>query len=127
MIATISLLGFKTATLVSLFVPLLILGIPILDTLFAIIRRLLKHQPIYLPDKSHLHHQLLSMGLSHRNTVLAIYGMNILFAIASIIYMTNDRKLGLYVYLAILVLIIWIVARTSIIKEHKSEKKVKTG
>ena len=67
------------------------------------------------------------MGLSHRNTVLAIYGMNILFAIASIIYMTNDRKLGLYVYLAILVLIIWIVARTSIIKEHKSEKKVKTG
>ena len=73
MIATISLLGFKTATMVSFFVPILILGIPILDTLFAIIRRAIKHQPIYLPDKSHLHHQLLKLGLSHRNTVLAIY------------------------------------------------------
>ena len=123
MIATISLLGFKTATLVSLFVPILILGIPILDTLFAIIRRFLKHQPIYLPDKSHLHHQLLSMGLSHRNTVLAIYAMDILFAIASIIYLLNDKTLGIYVYLAIFVLIIWIVFRTSIIKEHKRKEK----
>ena len=126
MIAGISLLGFKTATLVSLFVPILILGIPILDTLFAIIRRLIKHQPIYMPDKSHLHHQLLSMGLSHKNTVLAIYGMNILFAIASIIYLLNDRKLGIYVYVAIFVLIVWIVFRTSIIKENnKNVKKLK--
>lgn len=125
MIATISLLGFKTATMVSFFVPILILGIPILDTLFAIIRRAIKHQPIYLPDKSHLHHQLLKLGLSHRNTVLAIYAMNLLFAIASIIYFLNDKVLGKYIYLAILVLIIWLVTKTSIVADKKDKKESK--
>ena len=121
MIAVICLLGFKTTAFISFFVPILILGIPILDTLFAIIRRLLKHQKIYLPDKCHLHHQLLDMGLSHRNTVLAIYGMNLLFAVASIIYTLNDKVLGKYIYLTILCLIIWIVLRTSIISDKKLE------
>ena len=128
MIATICLLGFKTTAFISFFVPILILGIPILDTLFAIVRRALKHQKIYLPDKSHLHHQLLNLGLSHRNTVLAIYGMNILFASASIIYMLNNKVLGKYIYLAIFFLIIWIVLRTSIISDKKLElRKLKKG
>lgn len=120
-IATICLLGFKTTAFISFFVPILILGIPILDTLFAIVRRALKHQKIYLPDKCHLHHQLLNLGLSHRNTVLAIYGMNILFASASIIYMLNNRTLGKYIYLAIFFLIAWILLRTSIISDKKIE------
>lgn len=119
MIATISLMGFKTATLISLFVPLLILGIPVLDTLFAIIRRTIKKQPIYLPDKCHLHHQLLNLGLSHRNTVLCIYGMNILFASASIIFTIKDRTLGLCSYIIIFLLIVWIVTKTSIIADRK--------
>lgn len=123
MIATISLLGFKTATIMSLFVPIMILGIPILDTLFAIIRRLIKKQPIFLPDKAHLHHQLLNLGLSHRNTVLVIYAMNILFAIASIIYMLKNRAVGQYIYVAIFVLIVWIVTRTSIIADEKKQPK----
>ena len=119
MVAVISLLGFKTATVISLFVPILILGIPILDTLFAIIRRLIKKQPIYLPDKNHLHHQLLSLGLSHRNTVLVIYAMNILFAIASIFYIMKNNAVGKYIYIAIFLLIVWIVLRTSIISDKK--------
>ena len=49
-IAVISLLEFKGPALTSLFVPLIILGIPILDTLFAIIRRMLRHQPPFSPD-----------------------------------------------------------------------------
>ena len=122
MIAVISLLGFKTATLVSLIVPILILGIPILDTLFAIIRRLLKKQPIFVPDKAHLHHQLLNLGLSHRGTVLAIYAMNILFATASIIYFLKNKVLGKYFYITIFILIIWIITRTSIISERKNPK-----
>ena len=122
MIATISLLGFKTATIMSLFVPIVILGIPILDTLFAIIRRLIKKQPIFLPDKSHIHHQLLKLGLSHRNTVLVIYAMNTLFAAASIIYMLKNRLLGQYIYVAIFVLIVWIVTRTSIIADKKRKR-----
>lgn len=122
MIAVISLLGFKTTAFISFFVPVLILGIPILDTLFAIIRRTLKHQKIYLPDKCHLHHQLLNMGLSHRNTVLAIYAMDMLFAFASIIYTTKDKILGKYIYVILFLLVIWIVSRTSIIKDKKVPK-----
>ena len=123
MIATISLMGLKTASMITFFVPILILGIPILDTLFAIIRRIIKKQPVYLPDKSHLHHQLLNLGLSHRNTVLAIYGMNILFSISSIIYLLNNKTLGKYVYVATFLLVVWIVLKTSIISERKQTKK----
>ncbi len=119
MIAIISLLGFKTTAFISFFVPILILGIPILDTLFAIIRRLIKHQKIYLPDKCHLHHQLLNLGFSHRTTVLGIYAMNILFASASILYTLNNNSLSKYVYILIFCLIIWLVLRTSIISDKK--------
>lgn len=124
MIATISLLGFKTVTMTSFFIPILLLGIPILDTLFAIIRRLIKKQPIYMPDKKHLHHQLLNLGLSHRNTVLAIYAMNILFAFASVIYAINDKHLGIIIYIILLVLIGLIITKTSIIADRndKGEK-----
>ncbi|MGN0993358.1 MAG: glycosyltransferase family 4 protein [Bacilli bacterium] len=124
MIATISLLGFKTITMTSFFIPILLLGIPILDTLFAIIRRTIKKEPISKPDKLHLHHQLLNLGLSHRNTVLAIYAMNILFAFASIIYALNDKTLGMIIYIIILILIVFIITKTSIIAD-KNEKKGK--
>ena len=122
MIATISLLGFKTVTMTSFIIPILLLGIPILDTLFAIIRRLIKRKPIYMPDKAHLHHQLLNLGLSHRDTVLAIYAMNILFAFASVIYAINDKTLGLIIYIIILVLIILIITKTSIIADKRKKK-----
>lgn len=125
MIATISLLGFKTVTMTSFFIPILLLGIPILDTLFAIIRRTLKKQPIYEPDKKHLHHQLLNLGLSHRNTVLAIYAMNILFAFASVIYAINDKQLGIIIYIILLILIILIITKTSIISEKKEKREKK--
>ena len=120
--STISLLGFKTITMTSFLIPILLLGIPILDTLFAIIRRTLKKEPIYKPDKEHLHHQLLKLGLSHRNTVLAIYAMNTLFAFASIIYTINDKRLGIIIYIIILILILFIITKTGIIKEKKTTK-----
>ena len=72
-IAVITLLEFKGPALISFFVPITILGIPILDTLFAIIRRLLKGQPPFKADREHLHHQLLGMNFSQRTTVLIIF------------------------------------------------------
>ena len=78
-----------------------------------------------MPDKAHLHHQLLNLGLSHRNTVLAIYAMNILFAFASIIYVLNDKKLGAIIYIIILLLIVFIITKTSIIADNKETKPKK--
>ncbi|MGF7184594.1 UDP-GlcNAc:undecaprenyl-phosphate GlcNAc-1-phosphate transferase [Desulfitispora alkaliphila] len=76
-LATLAVLGLgKGATVISLFIPIVILGIPILDTAFAIVRRYMKNQPIFKADKEHLHHCLLAVGLSHKQTVLVIYGLN---------------------------------------------------
>lgn len=128
-IAVISLLGFKGTVLTSVFVPLLILAVPILDTLFAIVRRLLKHKKISDADKQHLHHQLLGMKFSHRNTVLIIYGVNILFAMASIFYTLNEQ-IDIYIrrgiYVVLFVLVFWFVNKTNIITDkHISFKKKK--
>lgn len=118
-ISIITLLEFKGPALTSFFVPLLILGIPILDTAFAIIRRMLKKKPIFSADKQHLHHQLLGMNFSQRTTVLIIYGMNILFATASILYTIKDPTLGKILYIIIFIIVLWFVLHTSIITDKK--------
>lgn len=116
-IAVITLLEFKGPALTSFFVPIMILGIPILDTLFAIIRRLLKGQPPFKADKQHLHHQLLGMNFSQRTTVLIIYGINILFASASILYQLKDPIAGKIIYIIIFIIVLWFVFHTTIISE----------
>ena len=125
-IAVISLLGFKTTAITSVFIPLAILAVPILDTLFAIIRRSINHQKISSPDKQHLHHQLLKMNFSHRNTVLIIYGVNILFASASILYTLKDNKdvfIGRIIYIILFIIVIIFVFKTDIIRRRKENKK----
>ncbi len=84
-LATLSILGFKQATIVSFIVPLLILGVPLSDTFFAILRRKLNKTPISVADKSHLHHCLLQLGFSHRKTVLIIYGIAAFFGLCAIL------------------------------------------
>lgn len=86
-ISIISILGlFKSVTLFSLIIPIIILAVPIFDTFFAIVRRLLKKQSIARADNRHLHHCLIDMGFSHRITVLIIYGISLFFGISAIIF-----------------------------------------
>lgn len=128
-IAVIALLGFKNITLTSVIIPMLLLAIPIMDTLFAILRRAINHKPLGMPDKNHFHHQLLKLNLSKRKTVLLIYLIDILFAIASIIYAVGNRILGtniygIIIYVMLLVLTILLIVKTNIIWNHdKKEKK----
>lgn len=128
-IAVIALLGFKNITLTSVIIPILLLAIPIMDTLFAILRRAINHKPLGMPDKNHFHHQLLKLNLSKRKTVLLIYLIDILFAIASIIYAVGNRILGtniygIIIYVILLVLTILLIVKTNIIWNHdKKEKK----
>ncbi|MBE1554967.1 glycosyltransferase family 4 protein [Sporosarcina limicola] len=86
MISVLALLGFKNVAVVSLIIPIIMLGVPISDTFFAIVRRIRMKQPISAPDKSHLHHCLLRTGFSHRQTVLIIYGLAILFGVAAVLF-----------------------------------------
>ncbi|MFC4409581.1 glycosyltransferase family 4 protein [Chungangia koreensis] len=86
MISVLALSGFKNVTFISLVIPIIMLGVPVSDTFFAIVRRIREKQPLSAPDKSHLHHCLLRAGFSHRQTVLIIYGIAALFGIAAIIF-----------------------------------------
>ena len=114
-IAVIALLGFKNVTMTSLIVPLLVLAIPILDTIFAIIRRALKGESIAKADKFHIHHQLLNKKFTVKQTVLIIYLVDILFAVASIIYISKDRYLGYIIYGILLAIVIVFIMNTSIV------------
>lgn len=124
-ISIIALLGFKNVTMTSLIIPLLILAIPILDIIFAIIRRFLKGQKITSPDKYHIHHQLLNKNLSQKTVVLIIYFINILFAIASIIYILKDQIMGYIVYGILLFIVILFVIKTDIVIERSNTKNSK--
>ncbi|MGE7949216.1 glycosyltransferase family 4 protein [Lysinibacillus sp. NPDC093688] len=86
MISVLALLGFKNVTVVSLIIPVIILGVPISDTFFAIVRRVRMKKKWSDPDKSHLHHRLLDMGFTHRQTVLLIYGIATMFGMAAVIF-----------------------------------------
>ena len=119
MISIIALLGYKNVTFTSFIVPVFLLAIPILDTLFAIIRRLVNHKPISMPDKNHLHHQFLKKNFSQRKTVLIIYAIDILFAIASIVYILGDFEQGIIIYIILFLIVLVLVLKTDIIREHK--------
>lgn len=122
MISIICLLGFKGTALTSLFIPIAILGLPILDTLFAIIRRMLKGQPIFSADRCHFHHQLLGMNFSQRTTVIIIYFINILFALTSIFYVLKDPAAATIIYGVLTVIVVWFVCYTNIITDKKPPK-----
>lgn len=86
MIAVLSLLGFKNVTIISFVIPILILGVPIADTLVAIVRRYVNRQPLSVADRSHLHHRLVKFGFTHKQTVLVIYALSIMFSISAILF-----------------------------------------
>ncbi|MCO4781883.1 MAG: undecaprenyl/decaprenyl-phosphate alpha-N-acetylglucosaminyl 1-phosphate transferase [Candidatus Cloacimonetes bacterium] len=77
---SLTMISFKTATL-GILAPILLMGLPVLDTAWAIIRRANKGQKIFQADKSHIHHRLLSMGVSHKNVVRVLHSVSILLSL----------------------------------------------
>ncbi len=94
MLAALSIMGsMKSQATAAILVPFIAMGIPLMDTLLAPIRRFLLGQRLFHPDKDHLHHRLLNLGLTHRYAVLLLYGITILMGILSIIivHIRDDR------------------------------------
>ena len=118
-ISIITILGFKATLMSSIIIPMFILVVPILDTLFAIVRRRLKGENVMLPDKCHIHHQLLRRNFSQLTTVLIIYVITILFSAASIVYMLVDNKIGYIVYGFLMFVVIIFVIKTDILFNRK--------
>ena len=82
-------------------VALLILGVPIIDTFWIITRRLLSGHSPFTPDRGHIHHRLLDLGLSHRGVVLLIYTITIVLAVVSVLLAGGAGPI--YAFLAIVV------------------------
>lgn len=110
LLAAISLEGaIKSASAVVIAVPILAFGLPIYDTIFAIIRRKLNGKPIMQADKGHLHHRLLAMGLSQKQAVVIMYLISAVLGLMSVIVMQLANTKA-YTVLAIVILIIVIIA-----------------
>jgi len=84
---------------VSPYIPLMVLGVPILDTLVVMVNRKRAGKRLFLPDKTHLHHRLLDLGIGHRATVLIVFGLSYLLSLIAIL----GRRLSDGILLALLV------------------------
>jgi len=69
---------------VAVAIPIVSLGLPILEVTVAVIRRFLSRKRLFGPDREHIHHKLLGRGISHRQAVLVLYGVCALLALASL-------------------------------------------
>lgn len=119
MISVLSVMGlFKNVALISLIVPIIILGVPILDTLFAIVRRYINKQPLSAPDKSHLHHCILRLGFTHRQTVILIYTLSSIFSVAAIIFTRATMWGSMILLVGLLIIIELLVEATGLIGEN---------
>lgn len=105
----------KSFTVLSFVTPILVLAIPILDTLFAIIRRKMNHKPIFKPDKNHLHHCLLNYGFSHRDTVLIIYAVSAVLSLCGLIMTYLNSTQGICLLAVLSVIIIYAAMKIGVI------------
>ncbi len=108
MLAALSLLGsLKSQAAFTFLIPIIVLGVPLMDTIWATIRRFILGQKLFKPDKNHFHHKLLSMGYSHRRAVLILYGITLFLSCFALLMVNVANKLAalLLGLLAILVTI----------------------
>ena len=120
-ISIISILGVaKTYTAIVIIAPLIVLALPILDTIFAIIRRVLKGKSlkaIVEPDKGHLHHRLMNLGYSQKESVLILYAIAATLGMFAIILL--ESGLWKAISFALLIIAIFAMGYNDILKKKE--------
>ena len=107
MLAGISVIGaVKSAATIALIVPILALGLPILDTTFAIVRRYRGGVPIFKPDKGHLHHRLLDLGFTQRQAVLLMYVISALLGLSAVALTEVSNQLAIIIVCVVVVVVL---------------------
>ena len=123
-LAIISILGVaKTYTAIVLVAPLIILAIPICDTLFAIIRRVIKGKSlkaIFMPDTGHLHHKLMKHGFTQKQAVLILYTISATLGMFAVILL--DSGIWKAISFALMILAIIGIGYKDLIKSNKDDK-----
>ena len=134
-LAVIAIFGVaKTVTLFVLIAPMLILGLPIFDTAFAIIRRIIKGKSIkavFQADRGHLHHRLMDKGFTQKQAVTILYGLSATLGMSAIILIDDNWQKALAFLIVSLVVILLgykgvKAYRKSLIEENKEQKLVDT-
>jgi UDP-GlcNAc:undecaprenyl-phosphate GlcNAc-1-phosphate transferase len=106
LLAAISMEGaIKSATIFSVVVPILTMGLPIFDTVFAIIRRKVNGKPIMEADRGHLHHRLLDLGFTQKQAVLVMYTISALLSAMAIFSVQLTSFASYYLLLVVMILI----------------------
>lgn len=122
-LGAISISGtLKTATAITFMAPILALGLPIFDTTFAIFRRAINKRPIMEPDKEHLHHRLLHIGLGQKRAVFSLYLMNTFLGLTVVMMMNNKPKTAAFLFVISCILIV-IPIHSSIQKKRQEKQK----
>lgn len=121
MLAAVSALGtVKSAATIALVVPIVALGLPIMDTAFAIIRRFNSGQPIFKPDRGHLHHRLLAMGLSQKQVVLLMYVISACLGVSAILLTEATLYSAVLIILLLFALAGIVAKKTGVLKDVSS-------
>lgn len=108
--ASISILdNTKGATLMAVIVPVLVLGVPVFDVLFAMVRRKVRGMSIFDADKSHLHHQLTKIGMGQRRTALMLYGISGVMGVSAVSYSRGNYLEAIFLILIALVFILVLI------------------
>ena len=127
MLATLSIQGvFKSYAVISFAVPLLILGLPLFDALFAMIRRILRGQSPMTADRGHLHHRLVDMGFSQKQTVFILYAISGVLGITAVLLAESGvlRALLLVICVLILLLIGSMLGKNGYVHQHQDNRNL---
>jgi UDP-GlcNAc:undecaprenyl-phosphate GlcNAc-1-phosphate transferase len=108
-LAVLSILGTAKVA-----VALLVLGVPIIDAFWIIVRRLVQGRSPFSPDRGHLHHRLLDVGLSHRQTVMLIYAVCIVLGLLSLFLSGANQFLAFVGVFVLIGLLLFLLARVGV-------------
>ena len=125
-LATVSVQGmFKLPTIISFVVPFLMLGLPIFDVTFAVIRRVAKGQSPMAPDRSHVHHRLMDMGFSQKQAVGILYVVSAILGLSAVV-LTASGALKAMVFLIAMAAAALVAWKLFLHQEKKPEEETKT-
>ncbi|HZK18703.1 MAG TPA: MraY family glycosyltransferase [Clostridia bacterium] len=127
-LSALSVMGLaKSATVISLIIPIIILGVPLFDVALAVVRRFFNRQPIFAADKDHVHHRLLAAGMGHRKAVVAIYCVSIVLGLSAFILTLVTTNQAMLLLVALSLVILFIANKAGIIGKKVKGKYQATG
>lgn len=115
---------FKSYAILSIVIAVLAMALPILDTLFAILRRAVHHRPIMMADRGHLHHRLIDSGYTHKQTVIILYGLSTVSAVVAILIAVQDYRATIVVAIFFMILMVMLYTYRRRLNPHNNNDNI---